>query len=346
MESRMYNNKIKNMKKFLIVLFLLVNTTMFAQIQTQINGWNALITLPADYNTTNIKYPTLIFFPGLGEVGTDINKLKQNGPHAYLQMVGASIPGFIVISLQPTSAYPVESSINTRIATLKQLYRIDSLRVNLTGLSHGGWMSATFVTGDPLGGPYFYASQVNTVITVQGVIPSDNQPYPQLFANFRGRGYLCFEQRLDGRDGPTVVNYINSLYPNKAQFIETNFSNGGHCCWNRFYGGQGVQPTEFPLDGIKQTIYQWLISKNTLGTTSIGDTTSSPTRNRTIEFYSDRDFIYLKLSKQTNWTLYNSVGQVIKRGVQRTGVGRIPISNLQSGVYYLQTEFKTYKIIK
>ena len=167
---------------------------------------------------------------------------------------------------------------------LKQQSRIDSLRLNLTGLSHGGWMSATFVTGDPLGGPFVYANQVNTVITVQGVQPGDNQPYPQLFANFKGRGYLCFEQRLDFRDGQTVVNYINSVYPGKAQFILTNFSNGGHCCWNQFYGGQGVQPAEFGLDGIKQTIYQWLRSKNTLTVTSIGDTTSSTIRNRAIEF--------------------------------------------------------------
>jgi hypothetical protein len=334
------------MKKLLIALLLLIHTTIFGQIQTQINGWNALITLPADYNTTTIKYPTLIFFPGLGEVGTDINKLKLNGPHAYLQMAGASISGFIVISLQPTSAYPIESSINTRIATLKQLYRIDPLRLNLTGLSHGGWMSATFVTGDPLGGPYVYASQVNTVITVQGVIPSDNQPYPQLFANFKGKGYLCFEQKQDFRDGQTVVDYINSVYPGKAQFILTNFGNGGHCCWNQFYGGQGVQPSEFGLDNIKQTIYQWLQTKNTLNVTSIGDTTSRTTTNRITEFYYDRDFIYLKLSKRTDWTLYNTLGQYIKRGTQRTGSGRIPITSLKNGVYYLQTEFKTYKIIK
>jgi hypothetical protein len=335
------------MKKLLIaLLLLLINTTMFGQIQTQINGWNALITLPADYNTTNIKYPTLIFFPGLGEVGTDANKLKLNGPHAYLQMAGASIPGFIVISLQPPASYPSESATNIRIATLKQLYRIDSLRLNLTGLSHGGWMSATFVTGDPLGGPFVYANQVNTVITVQGVTPGDNQPYPQLFANFKGRGYLCFEQRQDFRDGQTVVNYINSVYPGKAQFILTNFSNGGHCCWNQFYGGQGVQPGQFGLDGIKQNIYEWLVTKNTLVVASTGDTTSRTTRNRAIEFYSDRDFIYLKLSRQTTWALYNATGQLLQRGVQRPGAGRIPITNLQSGIYYLQTEFKTYKIIK
>jgi len=332
------------MKKLLIALLLLINSTLFGQIETQINGWNALITLPADYNTTTIKYPTLIFFPGLGEVGTDFNKLRLHGVHAYIAS-GGQIPNFIVISLQPPTAYPIESSTNTRIATLKQLYRIDPLRVNLTGLSHGGWICSTFVTGDTLGGT-FYSSQINTVITVQGVTPSDNQPYPQLFANFRGRGYLCFEQRQDYRGGINIVNYINSLYPNKAQFILTNFSNGGHCCWNQFYGGQGVQPAAFALDGIKQNIYEWLITKNSLGTTSIGDTTSSTTRNRAIEFYSDRDFIYLKLSKQTNWILYNSVGQVIERGLKKVGSSKIAITNLQSGLYYLKTEFKTYKIVK
>jgi len=100
------------------------------------------------------------------------------------------------------------------------------------------------------------------------------------------------------------------------------------------------------LDGIKQTIYQWLRSKNTLTVTSIGDTTFSSIRNRAIEFYNDRNFIYLKLSKPTNWALYNGTGQLLQRGVQRPGFGRISINNRQSGIYYLQTEFKTYKIIK
>jgi hypothetical protein len=97
---------------------------------------------------------------------------------------------------------------------------------------------------------------------------------------------------------------------------------------------------------MKQTIYEWLITKNTLSVTSIGDTTSRTTTNRITEFYFDRDFIYLKLNKQTNWTLYNTLGQTIKSGIQKTGSGRIPITSLKSGVYYLQTEFKTYNIIK
>src|SRR5690606_5842988 len=109
---------------------------------------------------------------------------------------------FIIISLQPPSAYPTEPLIQSRLQTIKTNYRVDPSRLYLTGLSHGGWMSSTFVSGDTYGGPYTYAGQIAAVVTVQGVKPDDNQPYPKLFDNYAlaGGKYLGFEQVNDGRD--------------------------------------------------------------------------------------------------------------------------------------------------
>lgn len=233
----------------------------------KIDGWNSYVHLPANYNSTTVTYPTIIFFPGLGEVGTTASLAINNGPGAYITQgwngnvtVDGGTVEFIVISLQPPAAYPNEVAINAKIKAIKSLYRVDPARLYLTGLSHGGWCSSTFVTGDPLGGPYTYASQVAAVVEVQGVTPNDNTPYPDLFDNFvkSGGKFLGFEQRLDNRGVPTRVSRMNATVPGSAIYMQTNFGTGGHCCWENFYGGKGVQPGNFLLGGVNQSLYQWM----------------------------------------------------------------------------------------
>lgn len=237
------------------------------QSLTKIDGWNAYVHLPASYNTGNSTYPTIIFFPGTGEVGTTASLVINNGPGAYIAQGwngNVSVDGktveFIVISLQPPAQYPIETQINAKLQAIKSLYRVDPLRLYLTGLSMGGWVSTTFVTGDPLGGPYNYASQIAAVVEVQGVKPDDNSPYPDLFDNYAAAGgkLLGFEQVNDGRDIPTRVNRMNAKVPGSAIFIPTSFGTKGHCCWEQFYGGKGVQPGVFNLGGVSQNLYQWL----------------------------------------------------------------------------------------
>ncbi len=261
-----------------VLLFLTTNTGKAQQSLTQINGWNAYVHLPAGYATSGLYYPTIIFAPGIGEVGTNANAVIANGPGAYISQgwngnvtIDGTTVEFIVISIQPPTAFPTEATYNQRIQTIKNTYRVDPQRLYLTGLSHGGWMSSTFVTGDPYGGPYTYASQIAAVVTVQGMIPDDNSPYPNLFDNFAlsGGRYLGFEQTNDGRDTRRVVDRMNAARPNSAIYVQTSFGNGGHCCWNQFYGGQGVTPGVFNLGGINQNLYQWLARQTLASATNI-----------------------------------------------------------------------------
>lgn len=270
-------NLTKSFLSFLcLVLAMGFNTTVSAQQSlTTITGWNAYVHLPASYSTSSQSYPTIVFFPGLGEIGTTASKVIQSGPGAYITqgwngnvVVNGGTVEFIVISIQPPTAYPSEFRMNQAIQSMKSLYRIDNNRLYLTGLSHGGWCSSTFVTGDAYGGPYTYASQVAAVVTVEGVIPDDNSPYPNLFDNYANVGgrYLGFEQALDNRDTRTVVNRMNATRPNSGIYVPTNFGGGGHCCWEQFYGGSGVQPGNFTLDGVSQNIYQWMAKQSLNGT--------------------------------------------------------------------------------
>ena len=259
-----------------LVCLLLTSSVFSQQTLTQINGWNAYVHLPASYNNSSTTtYPTIIFLPGIGEIGTNPSALISQGPGAYISQgwngnvdINGNTVEFIVISIQPPGGYPNEIAVNEKIQTIKSQYRVNTNKLYLTGLSHGGWCSTTFVTGDPLGGPYNYASQIAAVVEVQGMVPDDNSPYPGLFDNFANAGgrLLGFEQIYDNRGMPTRVNRMNATKPNSAIYVQTNFGGGGHCCWNEYYGGQGTQPGIFLLDGINQNLYQWL-ARQSLGNT-------------------------------------------------------------------------------
>lgn len=320
------------MKTILTTLILILTLNLPAQIG-KVAGWNYYATFSGTPQLGK-KYPVLIFKPGTGEVGTDINKLVSNGPHRFILDGGNPLPGWFVISLQPPYLWPNEAQMQIRIDSLKLLFPIDTGRVNLTGLSMGGWCSSTYVSG--------LQNNINTVITVQGVIPDDNQPYPQLFSNFKGTGYLCLEQRLDGRGGQAIVNYINFLRPGIATFVETNFGGGGHCCWANFYGGGGLQPSKF--NGL--TIYEWLIGKNAFNVVSLPPVNQQTTQ-KPATFYNDNNFVYSHYSRPTTYVIYNVAGQAVSKGYIAPGKQKINIAYLPQGVYYFKTNFyNTYKFYK
>ena len=258
----------------LIGIFLLGSKGASAQ-QSLINvsGWNAYVHLPSSYSANPAKsYPTIVFFPGLGEVGTSASKVISNGPGAYIAQgwngnvtVSGQTVEFIVISLQTATSYPPASLIKSKIDELKSQYRIDANNVILTGLSHGGWCSNMTAMA--------YPSLFKTVVEVEGVQPGDAYPgmasYPSRFANYANAGgkLLGFEQSQDWRDMLNRVTTMNNTVSGSGIYVQTNFGGGGHCCWNSFYGGQGVQPSKFTLNGISQNMYEWM-ARRVLGTGS------------------------------------------------------------------------------
>ena len=56
-------------KTFLSGIIIIVNfifSPLYAQQSlTQIDGWNAYVHLPANYNSSGLSYPTIIFFSSL-----------------------------------------------------------------------------------------------------------------------------------------------------------------------------------------------------------------------------------------------------------------------------------------
>lgn len=327
----------------LATCLLLLASCCYSQTGT-VAGWNYYWTYSGTQQPGK-KSPALVFMPGTGEVGTSISRLVSNGPHRFIIDGGNPLPGWYVISLQPPYVWPSEAQVKIRLDSLKILFPIDTALLNLTGLSMGGWCSSTFVTGDPYGGPYTYAGAINTIVTVQGVVPDDNQPYPNLFDNFAlsGGQLLNFEQRLDRRGGDAVVNRMNAAVPGSATFIETNFGGGGHCCWANFYGGGSLQPARFAALG-NLTMYEWLIAKNATNVLALPTTT--PTRPVSItEFKQVGNYLHFTAKGKGNYNVYNVAGQRLITNSYKQGLNKIFIGFMPMGVYYLQCEYNNFKFM-
>jgi len=135
----------------LIIYLSLVGFHSFAQIQpvrTAFDGTQYLEFLPGDYNTSTKEYPLIIWLHGLGEVGTDIEKIRnfgiskhiENGHDMTFQAGGTGTEyTFIVLSpQQPSGTSWSLNRVDAMIEHAKATYRVDESRIYLTGLSLGG----------------------------------------------------------------------------------------------------------------------------------------------------------------------------------------------------------------
>lgn len=251
------------------------SATSGTQTLTTINGWNAYVYLPDDYNSTSINYPTILFFPGTGEIGTNPASLLVYGPNAYIANGGwngtATVNGittkFIVISLQPPTAYPRPWIVDTRIQTLFSTYRIDQSKLNLVGISMGGWTANQLATYKPTSGDYSYMDRINSIVNIQGVKPDDTydatSAYPTKFAEYANHGgnELGFEQTQDGRDIATIINTMNAAVNGSAIYISTSYGGGEHGYFNNYMGNSSA-PFTYSLAGNTENIYQWIARKS------------------------------------------------------------------------------------
>lgn len=277
----------------------------------KVNGWNAYVHLPDGYDQGNQYYPTILFFPGLGEIGTNADKLIANGPGAYLKQGwdGTALGiKFIVISLQPATAWPGSATVKPKVDELRTLYRIGDLW--MTGLSMGGNVSLEY--------SYQYPAEIKGVVGVESVVPSagSGTDYAErIHTTYRipaeaGQRFLLFEQKNDWRRNDQVSEAMNFWKPGSSVYQLTSFGGGGHCCWNEFYGGGGKQPGVFNLNGINQTLYEW-IAREILGVLPDFITSFSFRDKRftwTCENIEDGDFFILEESTDgVNFKAINSI---------------------------------------
>ncbi len=130
------------------MLFAQTNTPITTPVTKHINGyWEYL---PAGYAASSSKYPLLIFFHGIDEVGDgsqkQLNKVQKNAVPKLIKQnkfptsftVNGKTFSFIVICPQLNIVGRSADEIDDLISYLEHKYRVDESRIYLTGISLGG----------------------------------------------------------------------------------------------------------------------------------------------------------------------------------------------------------------
>lgn len=217
-------------------LFLALLITHFAFSQSDIKGTlstEVIIKKQIGYalhipKNTKEKKPLLIFIPGDGEKGTDIENVKIHGPFKYLKT--HELDAYILApQCLENENWDIES-IHQLILKIQKENNIDTTRIYLTGLSSGGWatwnLAITF--------PELFAA----IVPISG------------FVDLIQMDYICKIKTIPTQifhgllDDVVTVDYAISAYKVlkscDANVKLTIFDDSNHDCWTRVYDHQEI----------------------------------------------------------------------------------------------------------
>ena len=225
------------------------------QTLTTIDGWNAYVKLPSDYSTTTSTYPVIVFIPGIGEIGTNPAALINYGPNHFVAQghnmeftVNGVVEKPIVISIQPTAAWPGTAVLNRKLDSIVKRWRVNTNRIYLTGLSMGGWSWDNYVAQSTT-----YANRVAAMV-IMSAPPPDNGISNMRFLAQTGGKWWGFEGSQDLRRMTEIRDTLNYYAAGSARYT---MYTGGHCCWNTWYDPAYNEAGE--------SIYTWMLKQNKAG---------------------------------------------------------------------------------
>ncbi|MEX6688728.1 T9SS type A sorting domain-containing protein [Danxiaibacter flavus] len=241
------------------MLFAQTNTPITTPVTKHINGyWEYL---PAGYHSSAEKYPLIIFFHGIDEVGDGsqhaLKKVPKNAIPKLIKekkfpetiTVGGKKFSFIVICPQLTVIGRSAVEIDELIDYMVRKYRVDESRIYLTGISLGGGTCMYYA-----GSSRTYAGRVAAMVTA-----SQNQ-------NVTGNGgqnvastnlplwmtHNRYDRKISVKYTLGWYDYLTSYKPAMdPQPIMNIFEQSGHDAWSTTFN------PDWRPNGLN--VYEWML---------------------------------------------------------------------------------------
>lgn len=212
------------------LLFILFSLVGFAQSETTgkiktvvVTNYELGYVLHKPLNTKE-KKPLIVFISGDGEKGTDLEKVKINGPLKYLKT--HQLDAYVLAPQCKEDENWDTESIYQLILKIQKENKIDSERIYVTGLSSGGWASWNLA--------FAHADLFAANVPVAGFVDLIQLEKACEIANIPTRIYHGL------LDDVVNVNYAITIYKelkkcNAKDVQLTIFDNAGHDSWTRVY---------------------------------------------------------------------------------------------------------------
>ena len=200
--------------------------------------------LPANY-TTSKKYPLLLFFHGLGNLGngtTELDSITQHGLPFNIKNWG--FPYQMIVICPQFGAWPAAEQSAAVLDYALKNYSIDQDKIYLTGLSMGGgatWDLASI------------SDKIAAIAPVCGAAGPNTAGIMNMVKN--NVAVWAFHAQNDGIVGVGNTNgWVDGLNSAniKPKAIKTIFPEGGHNIWGAVYD------YNYKVNGV-DNIYDWLL---------------------------------------------------------------------------------------
>lgn len=184
---------------------------------------NYLLYIPDTYNTEKTyKWPVVIFLHGLGEMGSDINVLKNAG----LVKVANGKP-FVMIAPQCLSGWWNPQYLDMLYKEVLATYHVDPNRIYLTGLSMGGFGTWDWSSAHP--------EKFAAIIPICG--GGDVNRMPAL-KNMPAWVFHSADDPIVNVENSRVLVKALKALGSPVQYTE--YPTGGHDAWTRTYANADV----------------------------------------------------------------------------------------------------------
>lgn len=197
---------------------------------------NYLLYLPGDYDSTDKKWPLILFLHGAGESGDDLEIVKRNGIPKIVD--NDDTYPFIAVSPQCPEGYSWENQFEALDLMLDEItdnYNIDEDRIYVTGLSMGGYGAWDLAM--------IFPNRFAAIIPICG-----GTAYPELIESLKELPIWAFHGAKDDivpvEETRVLVNALKELGCNIKY---TEYPDAGHDSWTKTYNNPKV--------------YEWLLSQ-------------------------------------------------------------------------------------